>query len=165
MCYYVVEQLAVDSGFLRRITSSFLIRDPRRAIASYLALDPGASAEETGYEAQWRVFEQVLALRGAVPLVLDADDLVRNPKAAVRTYCDALGLPFLEAALHWRAALPESWRFVAGWHGSLARSTGLGVGRQEPPPPDLDSHPRLRELVESQAPWYRRLRAFRVSVR
>ena len=40
MCYYVADYILDDRDFLRRIKSTFLIRDPARSIASYYKLDP-----------------------------------------------------------------------------------------------------------------------------
>ncbi|MGI9463794.1 MAG: hypothetical protein ACR2OM_07640, partial [Aestuariivirgaceae bacterium] len=40
MSYYVVPRIFEDEAFARRLCNVFLIRDPRRSIASYFKLDP-----------------------------------------------------------------------------------------------------------------------------
>ena len=58
MCYYIVDHIHDDVEFIRRMTSTFLIRDPAQSIPSYYRLDPGVTLEEIGCEAQYRCFER-----------------------------------------------------------------------------------------------------------
>ncbi len=162
MCYYVADYLAQDDEFVARVRNTFLIREPARAIASYLRLDPEVTREEVGLDSQWRVFEQVRRLCPGTPVVIDAEDLQRQPVATVAAYCAAIGLPFLPEALQWESALPADWGFVAGWHEALASSRGLGRAGVTPPP-DLDAHPSLRPLLAYHQPYYERLRAFKLT--
>lgn len=53
MSYYVVPSIFSDPGFSSRLINVFLIRDPRRSIASYYKLDPSFTLAEVGLEAQW----------------------------------------------------------------------------------------------------------------
>lgn len=161
MCYYVADYLARDDEFVARLRSTFLIRDPARAIASYLRLDPEVTREEIGLDSQWRVFEQVRRLCPGTPVVIDAEDLQTCPVETVAAYCAAVGLPFMPHALHWEAALPPDWQFVAGWHEALAGSQGLGRA-QVVSPPDRATHPALPRLLAYHQPYYERLRAFRL---
>ena len=58
MCYYIVDHIHDDLDFIRRMTSTFLVRDPAQSISSYYRLDPGVTLEEIGCEAQYRCFER-----------------------------------------------------------------------------------------------------------
>ncbi|XP_071478608.1 uncharacterized protein [Diadema antillarum] len=39
------------------------------------------------------------------PIVIDADDLLNNPRGILRKYCELVGLPFSESLLQWDASL------------------------------------------------------------
>ena len=161
MCYYIVDRIHHDVDFIRRMTSTFLIRDPALSIPSYYRLDPGVTLEEIGCEAQHRCFERFAEVTGRTPVVIDAADLAADPAGTLRAYCRALELPFMPESLAWDAELPQAWRDVSGWHADLAGSTGI----TRPPAasrPGLDATPQLRDYYEHHLPFYRRLRVHRL---
>lgn len=162
MSYYVSDYIHTDEDFIRRMTSTFLIRDPERSIPSYYRLDPGVTLEEIGCEAQWRYFERVRELTAQTPVVIDATDLAEDAAGTLRAYCRALELPFMPRALEWDAELPGAWRDVSGWHADLAGSRGITrPGRSGGP--GLDAAPHLRDYYEHHLPFYRKMRAHRLA--
>ena len=162
MCYYIVDHIHDDVEFIRRMTSTFLVRDPAQSIPSHYRLDPGVTLEEIGCEAQYRCFERFAEVTGRTPVVVDAADLAADPAGTLRAYCRALELPFIPEALEWDAALPEAWRDVSGWHADLAGSTGI-AGPRSSAGPGLDAAPHLRGYYEHHLPFYRNMRAHRVA--
>ena len=162
MCYYVHDRIHDDPDFIRRMTSTFLVRDPARSIPSYFRLDPGVTLEEIGCEAQYRCFERFREVTGRRPIVIDAADLADDPAGTVRAYCRALGLPYMPEALKWDAKLPEAWRDVGGWHTDLAGSTGI-AGSRTSRGPGLDAAPHLRDYYAHHLPFYRTMRAHRLA--
>ena len=164
MCYYVVDRIHDDVEFIRRITSTFLVRDPAQSIPSYHRLDPGVTLEEIGCEAQYRCFERFAEITGRTPIVIDAADLARDPAGTLRAYCRALDLPFMSEALEWNTGLPETWRDVSGWHADLAGSTRISDTRSRSSKvPGPDAAPHLRGFYEHHLPFYRRMRAHRLA--
>ena len=161
MCYYVQDRIRDDVDFIRRMTSTFLVRDPAHTIPSYFRLDPGVTLEEIGCEAQYRHFERVGEITGRTPIVIDAADLAEDPAGALRAYCRALEVPFLPHALEWDEGLPAAWREVGGWHADLAGSRGIAKPRS-PSGPGLDVAPHLRDYYDHHLPFYRKMRAHRL---
>ena len=162
MCYYIRDHIHDDVDFIRRMTSTFLIRDPERSIPSYYRLDPGVTLEEIGCEAQYRCFERIGEITGQTPVVIDATDLAEDPAGTVRAYCQALELPFMPRSLAWNAELPHTWRDVSGWHADLAGSRGIAKPRSSSGP-GLDAAPHLRDYYEHHLPFYRKMRAHRLA--
>ena len=162
MCYYVRDRIHDDVDFIRRMTSTFLIRDPARSIPSYFHLAPGVTLEEIGHEAQYRCFERIREVTGRTPVVIDAADLASDPAGTVRAYCRVLEVPFMPRALAWDAELPEAWRDVSGWHAELAGSRGIARSRSSRGP-DLDAAPHLRRYYEHHLPFYREMRTHRLA--
>ena len=162
MCYYVVDALHDDVDLIRRMTSTFLIRDPAYSIPSYYRLDPGVTLEEIGHEAQYRCFERIGEITGRTPVVIDAADLAADPAGTLCAYCRALELPFIPEALGWTPELPDAWRDVGGWHAELAGSTGIARPRSLSGP-GLDAAPQLRDYYEHHLPFYRKMRTHRLA--
>lgn len=120
------------SEFLDGVTHTFLIRDPRETIPSYLKLEPDAKVERIGLELLHEIYTAVAERTGRQPVVVDAADLVRDPEGTVKAYCAATGIPFVREALSWQPAQRPEWQPSRRWHESAAASTGFGAVSSEP---------------------------------
>lgn len=110
----------VPLATLRRFQYTFLIRHPRRSIPSYYRctvppLDavtgfPFFMPSEAGYAELRRLFDYLIA-EGVVDknelVVLDADDMLDNPEAAIRMYCEGVGIEYSPKMLQWSQADTE----------------------------------------------------------
>ncbi len=150
---------------------TFLIRHPRETIASYHALNPAAARHKIGFESLHEIFASVTRLSGREPIVVDAADLMRRPRAVVEAYCARAGIPFLPAALAWRPACLPEWEPSRRWHAEVAASTGLGDaggaggadgGRRAGV--DVEHHPVLGAYLRYHLPYYQALHARRLRV-
>lgn len=158
MTHHVTDD--VDLGWLDGLRHCFLIRAPAEVIASYAEVRGDPSLEDLGLPQQWRLFSHVAA-DGDVPPVIDAADVLRDPRAALSAVCDALGVPFSERMLSW----PPGRRSTDGvwadhWYGAVERSTGFApyVPRQ------VDLAPRFDELRAAAEAIHDRLAAHRVGM-
>lgn len=124
---------------IAEVRHTFIVRDPRTAIAALVATEPDARCSDAGYENQHDLFELAWSLSGREPVVLDADRLLREPEQVVAAYCAAVGLPFLPGAMRWRAPDRPEWHRTRGW---------------EPRPTDLDAHRKVRALCAHHRPFY-----------
>ena len=89
--------------FLDAFAHSFLIRDPEKVITSMHARWPDIALAEIGFEDLRTLFDRVADRAGKAPPVIDSDDLLDSPHAGMAAYCEAVGIPFLPAALSWEA--------------------------------------------------------------
>lgn len=165
MSYYVLDRIQADKTFARRLTNSFLIRDPAKSIVSFYKKDPDVKLEEIGLETQWRHFEWLTGLLGSEPPVMDAEDLQADPEGMMRAWCDAVGLEFLPHSLKWNRPPPAEWENVSTWHAEAIASEG--IGKRKPQSDDaeavtLDSAPQLRGFYEHHLPYYESLRRYRL---
>jgi hypothetical protein len=153
---YRYPSLLADERLYHRVVNTFMIREPRAAIASHHAMNPDATLDEIGFEYLHTIFEAVWAETGEIPLVIDGDDLVADPEGTVRAYCDRVGLPFIASALQWQPSKPDAqsaWQRTARWHQEVDNSSGL-VATARKPRVDIDADPRLLSLVEHHKPFY-----------
>lgn len=155
---YYVDHIA-DASFLDAFHHTFLIRDPAEALPSYFHKWPDLAFAETGYAAQRSLYDKVVQHSSPEPPVIDAGDLVSDPVATVRAYCDAVGIDFMPQALSWQAPAESgengSWDGGA-WHQYLSTSTGFQA-RPRSPYPDVRDNGKMQQFHERCLPDYRYL--------
>jgi hypothetical protein len=91
--------------------------------------------------------------------VIDAEDVLRNPGAALGALCLALDIPFSEHMLHWPPgprATDGAW--APAWYDSVERSTGFAKPRHYPP---LDAE--LMAIADSVRPHYEYLAKYKLA--
>lgn len=160
MSYYVMPHVLDDAIFAKRLVNTFLIRDPAASITSYHKLDPEVTLDEIGLEAQWKHYSALKAA-GAEPVVIRAEAVRKDTRAAMAQYWKAVGLPFSEVAFNWQAEKPKDWDQVGGWHGDVSTSSGirpLGDDETRETREKFDrmvqTHPRMREHLAHHQPFY-----------
>jgi len=149
----------MDLDWMARVTNCFLIRDPREMLPSLLAVTPGAQLLDTGLPQQWRIFEWVRQMTPGVPPILDARDVLENPRATLGRLCSVLGIAFSERMLRWPPGPRDSdgvW--APHWYANVERSTGFASPRRETRPIPEDRTCLLAECEEI----YQALRAQRL---
>ncbi len=124
MSYYVMPQLFDDPDFVKRVTHSFLVREPLASIVSYAKLDPEVTIEEIGIEAQWQHVERLLA-SGGKPVVVQSEKIQADPIGQMQRYWQAVGLDDKPSALDWGDKPPEDWQQVSGWHQDVMASSTI----------------------------------------
>jgi hypothetical protein len=117
-------------NWLDRVTNCFLIRDPESVVASFTVQRPDAAAWELGFEQQARLFDHVCDRLGHAPPVIDAADVLKDPRGILGALCVRLGIPFTDRMLHW----PPGPRASDGvwaphWYAAVERSTGFAPYR------------------------------------
>ena len=103
----------------------FLIRSPERVIASYRQKMPSVSAEDIGIIRQRELFDEITAITGKRPPVVDSLDILNDPAHMLRQLCVALDVPWCEGAMtHWKVGSRSTdgvW--ASHWYGAVESST------------------------------------------
>jgi len=161
MSYFAVDALIEDPVFCQRLCNVFLIRDPRRSIASYYKLDASVSLTEIGLDAQWRHYRHLVD-SGLTPLVLQAEAIARNPQREIGRLWQVAGLEPIADAFNWRAdATPADWEYVRGWHSDAIGSSGIRADERDAQvvfDKAAERAPHLREYLAHHLPFYEKLR-------
>lgn len=155
------DHLLADAEFLATATHTFLVRDPREAIASHYAMNPALGRDEIGYAWLFEIFEAVRAASGRTPVVVESGDLVADPAGTVRRYCEHVGIPYLPSALSWSPDMVPVWRRSEKWHASTSASTTFTAGRRDYRT-SVDNSPVLAEFLRFHEPYYERLAEHRI---
>ncbi|XP_038046491.1 branched-chain-amino-acid aminotransferase-like protein 1 [Patiria miniata] len=169
----------------------FLIRHPLRVFPSwkkiYLQmtdmspedfhlddLPPNLFPKGFGYREMNELFEHVMKEEhDQEAIIVDADDLLQDPKGILSALFKDIGLPFDETVLHWEAgdAVSEQWTIpraflqgnkLVGFYQNALDSTCF---LKPKPLPDRSSiSPDLFRFVDASMPYYQKMYSKRLTV-
>jgi Sulfotransferase domain len=127
MTHHLLPEISRD--WLTQVTNCFLIRDPAEVIVSYLKKNATARLEDLGFIQQLEIFNFVR--QHQKPIVIDADDVLRNPEKVLRLLCHAIGVEFQISMLSWPAGRRETDGVWAKyWYAEVERSTSFAPYRK-----------------------------------
>ena len=129
-------------------------------IVSLDKVTPDPTLADTGLPQQVELFERIAERDRQPPPVVDAADVLRDPRGTLRALCAALDVPFDEAMLSWAPGPRDTdgvW--AEHWYASVERSTGFGPPRDE----SADVPDRLAPLLDACLPLYATLASHRLS--
>jgi len=122
MAHHLLPSMGRD--WLGQVTNCFLIREPRDMLTSLLHFLPEPTLTDTGMPQQVEIFNGVRAAGGATPAVIDARDVLENPRRTLGLLCDRLQINFHDDMLAW----PPGPRATDGiwakhWYAAVEKST------------------------------------------
>jgi Sulfotransferase domain len=160
MTHHMLPEFGRD--WIAQCRNAFLIRAPADVLASYVEKRSEVTLEDIGFVQQREIFEREADRLGRAPPVIDAADVLGNPRSTLSALCGALDIPFTERMLSWppgRRATDGAW--APAWYDAVERSTGFAPPRPQVPPESLRED--LKPLAEAARPHYERLRAYRLT--
>jgi hypothetical protein len=153
MTHHMLE--GYDRSFIRRLTNAFLIRDPRRVLASYTQKWAEVDLRAIGFIEQAEIFDMVAQHLGHAPPVVDSDDILANPRGVLTKLCAACGIAFDDAMLKWPAGpKPFDGVWAPHWYNAAWASEGFGAPTKKRV--TLPDH--LQRIADDARPLYDRLR-------
>lgn len=158
MCHHLTAD--VDRTWFKKLSHFFLIREPARMVASYADRMEKVTPEVLGLALEAELFDHVHDLTGAVPAVVDAADMLADPRGMLTKLCDQLEIPFLEEMLSW----PQGPRASDGvwaphWYKSVESSSGFRPQDER----TIAVSQSLRGIVAACQPHYDHLYAHRLT--
>jgi hypothetical protein len=143
-----------------RLTNAFLIRHPAEMLASLAAKMGPPTLSDTGLPQQLEIFRFVRERNGIIPPVLDAEDVLQDPKSMLSALCQVAGVGYTDRMLRWPAGRRETdgiWGKY--WYDAVERSTGFEPYRPRPRTVPAELEPLLTQCL----PYYEELRQYRLS--
>ena len=148
MAHHLIE---MDLSFLKKMVNLFLIRDPQKLIASFARVIPNPKATDIGVKKQFELFKM---LDKHNPLVLDSNEVLKDPPKVLQQLCEKLAIPFDPNMLSWTAGpIKEDGIWAKNWYKNVHASTGFG----KPSANSIKLPERLRELSKSSKDYYNQL--------
>ena len=117
---------SVNRDWMKDVINCFLIRNPKDMIISYSKIHSDITRDLLGIEQQKEIFDYVQNFTGEVPPVIDAKDVLLNPRGVLTKFCNRIGIDFSEKMLNW----PKGSRDTDGiwgkyWYNNVINSTGF----------------------------------------
>jgi hypothetical protein len=157
MAQHLLAHIPMD--WIAGLRNFLLIRDPAEVLASFSQVYAEPSATDTGLPQQARLFDWLCEQLGEPPPVVDARDVLIDPRGVLTSLCSRLGVPFDEAMLSWPPGpRPTDGVWAPAWYGSVLESTGFLPYR--PRRRQLES--ALQRVADECRPLYERLHAHRL---
>ena len=147
--------------WIAQCRNAFLIRGPEDVLASYTEKRSEVALDDIGFVQQREIFEREAGRLGHAPPVIDAADVLAEPRDVLSALCAALEIPFTNRMLHWppgRRATDGAW--APAWYDAVERSTGYS-----PPKPAVrleDLRGDLKPIALAARPHYERLAAYKL---
>jgi hypothetical protein len=157
MTHHMIE--GFDRAWIAGLTNAFLIRSPEHVLASYAKKWGAVSLGAIGFIEQAEIFDLVADRLGQAPPVVDAEDILADPRAMLIRLCAACGIAFDEAMLSWPKG-PKRFDGVWAphWYNAVWQSTGFDKPASEPP----DLPDKLKAIADAAHPYYERLWKYRI---
>jgi hypothetical protein len=138
------------------VINVFLLRPPEQVLLSYTAKRADVTLDDIGLPQQVELFERVTERRGTPPLVIEAGDVLADPRGLMTRLCLACGIAFDEAMLTWPAGKrPTDGVWAPAWYDKVEQSTGFAPPRPEAAIGELPN--ALQRLAALAQPLYQRL--------
>jgi len=148
----------LDWSFLNQMTNVFLIREPKRLIASFARVIPNPTILDIGLALEYEIFEY-LKSKGQSVTVLDSQEVLKSPKAVLNKLCDYLNINFDDNMLSWRAGpRKEDGSWAKYWYANVHKSTGFTQDK-------ISDHPfpdHLNPLLEQANIYYNKLKKYTI---
>lgn len=151
----------IDRAWLREVVNCFLIRNPREVVASYAKARENITIEDVGIVQQAKIFDYVSTASGGDLPVLDARDVLANPRKILEHLCGAIGVEFTPHMLSWPPGPRQSDGVWAKfWYASVHSSTEFQPYTDR----RLNLSPDLEAIASACQPYYERLYERRIKI-
>ncbi len=146
--------LTNSPSFILNWDNVILIRHPKKLIASFSKVIHTPTMNDIGIKKASELF-LFMKKSGKTPIVIDSDELLKNPKVYLKKLCDLLNIPFSEKMLRWKkGGIPEDGIWAKHWYGNVHDSEGFAEQKSSSQP-----FPKLLEpLLEEALPYYETLK-------
>lgn len=117
--------LAHSKDFLLACKNIILIRDPKEMIISFAKVIDNPKIDDLGIKQSHEIF-QYLIQNGKSTVILDSNELLKNPKKVFASVCEKIGIPFDDRMLKWEASQrKEDGVWAPHWYSNVHKSTGF----------------------------------------
>ena len=156
MTHHMVNSVPRD--WFNQVKHVFLLRHPVRVISSFSKKYKKVTADDIGFKKQVELFLEILK-RGLDPIVVNSEDIRKEPEETLTKLCERLNLRFQKSMLSWQmGGNKQDGVWASHWYESAHKSTGFSG--PEDILPNLEGDNAM--LAEASLPLYRSLLKFAI---
>ncbi len=128
--------LSDTPDFILKWNNIILIRHPENLLASFSKVIETPTIKDIGIKKASELFTYLDA-KGKTPLVIDSDELLKDPPAYLKKICELLEISFTEKMLRWKkGGILEDGIWAKHWYKNVHNSEGFAIqkssGQQMP---------------------------------
>lgn len=158
MCHHIIEDM--DITWVKHFKNAFLIRNPKSVLASYIKKHNLPTAYDLGYPQQLKIFNYIKENCGYKPVVMEAKDILNNPRKMLAILCKNLSVKFDESMLSWAKGYRESDGIWAPrWYNRVIESTGFSEYKHK----EIELNLEQKTIVEDCLPYYEALKDHKIT--
>ena len=121
----MTQHILIDDNleWTKKLTNAFLIRDPKQVILSYLKKFKLEDESLIGFIQLKRIFDYVVKNIDSDPIVIDANDILKNPLLALDHLCNVLKISYTDKMLSWEKGYRETdgvW--ASHWYNNVVNT-------------------------------------------
>jgi len=124
MAHHILPDSNMD--WIRNMKNCLLIRHPNEVILSYIKKNVIENIKQLGYPQQIDIYKILSKETESLPIIIDAKDLLQNPKAMLMLLCKKLKIDFNQGMLLWPFGARETdgiWG--SHWYNEVRASTSF----------------------------------------
>ena len=113
-----------DIRWTEKLLNVLLIRNPKEVILSYSKKYVIKNTSQLGYPGQTKLLNTLIENKGSPPIIIDARDILNNPKRILKLLCIKLDISFLDEMLSWKLGKRKTdgiWG--KHWYSNVENST------------------------------------------
>lgn len=119
--------LSKNPDFILKWNNIILIRHPEKLLASFSKVIENPSIDDIGIKKASEIFTY-LTSEGKTPIVIDSDELLKNPSAYLKKISALLEIPFTSTMLRWqKGGIPADGAWAKHWYKNVHNSEGFSV--------------------------------------
>ncbi|MEM7358413.1 MAG: HAD family hydrolase [Pseudomonadota bacterium] len=158
MTHHMISE--IDQAWFASLRHAFLIRHPADVVSSYSEKRESVNADDIGFRKQ-KVLYDLAVMLGDTPPVIDAADVLKNPRDCLSQLCIHLGVEFDENMLHWPAGPRESdGAWAPHWYHNVEKSTGFAPFKKK----QVSLSQQEQAVVDECLPYYEAMYEQRIQV-
>ena len=150
-----------DLDWIKDLENVFLIRDPKKVILSYVKKYNLDDESLIGFIQIKRIFDYVIKNISSNPIVIDADDILRNPQQMLSKLCKVIDIPFIESMLSWKKGFRDTDGIWAPhWYDSVINSNSFNSYKE-------NNHvlpQKYSDIYENSLKIYNQLYSYRIKI-
>ena len=146
--------ISEDLSYVLDWENVILIRHPKKLIASFSKVIKNPTLNDIGIKKASELF-LFLKKNNKTPIVIDSDELLKDPENYLKKLCALLKISFSEGMLSWqKGGIPEDGIWASHWYKNLHDSEGFALQKNN----IQDLPERLQPLLAEAIPYYETLK-------
>ena len=129
MTHHIVKNTRIE--WIKKGYNCFLIRHPSKVINSYIQKNTLRNINDIGFKKQFEIFKKIKKNNSKF-LVINADDILINPKISMKKLCKKLNINFSKKMINWPKGKRDTdgiWSKV--WYKNVIQSSTFNKFKSE----------------------------------